>query len=460
MDEKQRNRVLLVLFMGVLMGALDIAIVGPALPAIQTEYGVDTRGLAWIFNIYVLFALIGTPLMAKLSDRFGRRGIYILAISLFGAGSILIAAAADYRLLLVGRAIQATGAGGIFPVAAAVIGDTFPQDKRGSALGLVGAVFGLAFLIGPLLAGVLLRYASWHWLFLINIPIAILLAAAAARLLPSTRAANPRGFDVAGMLLLSTLLAALAFAITGLDPGRSLLGLTTPAIGGALLAALVLLPVFWSVEKRAADPMVAPALLRSKQMRIAGLLAIGTGVTESGTVFVPALAVAGLGMTEYQASFWMMPAVIAMMVGSPLAGRLLDRMGSQIVVQAGLLLTTLGILIFGLAGAVFTWFVVAQVLAGLGLAALLGAPLRYVVLNEAAPDQRGAAQGLLTVVLSVGQLLGAAIVGAIAASRGSTAHGYQQAFLVVSGIMALTFLVGFGLKSRAAEKLAAGAAVS
>jgi EmrB/QacA subfamily drug resistance transporter len=460
MDEKQRNRVLLVLFMGVLMGALDIAIVGPALPAIQTEYGVDTRGLAWIFNIYVLFALVGTPLMAKLSGRFGRRGIYILAVSLFGAGSILIAAAADYRLLLVGRAIQATGAGGIFPVAAAVIGDTFPQDKRGSALGLVGAVFGLAFLIGPLLAGVLLRYASWHWLFLINIPIAIILAAAAARLLPSTRAATPRRFDVAGMLLLSILLAALAFAITGLDPGRPLLGLTTPASSGALLTAILLLPVFWSVEKRAADPVVAPVLLRSKQMRVAGMLAIGTGVTESGTVFVPALAVAGLGMTEYQASFWMMPAVIAMMVGSPLAGRLLDRMGSRIIVQAGLFLTTLGILIFGLAGTVFIWFVVAQVLAGLGLAALLGAPLRYVVLNEATPDQRGAAQGLLTVVLSVGQLLGAAIVGAIAASRGSNAHGYQQAFLVVSGIMALTFLVGFGLKSRVAEKLAAGAAVS
>ena len=457
MDEKQRNRVLLVLFMGVLMGALDIAIVGPALPAIQAEYGVDTRGLAWIFNIYVLFALVGTPLMAKLSDRFGRRAIYILAVLLFGAGSILIAFASDYGLLILGRAIQATGAGGIFPVAAAVIGDTFPQEKRGGALGLIGAVFGLAFLVGPLLAGVLLKYATWHWLFLINIPIALLLILAAARLLPATRPDQPRPFDLAGMTLLSVVLAALAFAITGLDPGQRLLGLTDPAVGGALLAAFLLLPLFWSVEKKAHDPVVAPELLRSKQMRVAGVLAVGTGVTESGTVFVPALAVAGLGMTEYQASFWMMPAVIALMIGSPLAGRLLDRLGSRIVVQAGLLLTTLGILVFGLAGNVFAWFIVGQVLSGLGLASLLGAPLRYVVLNEATPAQRGVAQGLLTVVLSVGQLVGAALVGAIAASRGSGAAGYQQGFLVVSAIMALTFLVGFGLKSRAAEKLTADA---
>lgn len=455
MDEKRRNQVLLVLFTGVLMGALDIAIVGPALPAIQAEYTVDTRGLAWIFNVYVLFALIGTPLMAKLSDRFGRRNVYILAILLFGAGSILIAAASDYALLLVGRAIQATGAGGIFPVAAAVIGDTFPKEKRGSALGLIGAVFGLAFLIGPLLAGVLLKYASWRWLFLINIPIAVLLSLAAARLLPASRPAQPRPFDVTGMLLLSLLLAALAFGITGLDPRREALGLSDPVIGAAFVVALVLLPFFWSVERRAADPVVAPELLRSRQMRVAGVLAVGTGVTESGTVFVPALAVAGLGMTAYQASFWMLPSVFALMVGSPLAGRLLDRLGSKAVVLGGLLCTTIGLLLFGTLSTTLAWFVTAQLFAGLGLSALLGAPLRYVVLNEAGPEQRGVAQGLLTVVLSVGQLMGAALVGAIAASKGNGAAGYQQAFLVVSAIMSLTFLAGFGLKSRAAEKPAA-----
>ena len=146
MHERQRNTVLAVLFLGVLMGALDIAIVGPALPVIGAEFGLDSRGLSWVFTLYVLGNLIGTPLMAKLSDRFGRRNVYMLDVGLFAAGSLVVALShgtGAFWLLLAGRAIQGLGAGGIFPVASAVIGDTFPPEKRGSALGLIGAVFGL-----------------------------------------------------------------------------------------------------------------------------------------------------------------------------------------------------------------------------------------------------------------------------------------------------------------------------
>ncbi|MCB0025449.1 MAG: MFS transporter, partial [Caldilinea sp.] len=155
-----RNKVLWILFFGVLMAALDIAIVGPALPAIQQSFGVDERALPWVFNIYVLMNLIGTPLMAKLSDRYGRRLIYVIDIALFAAGSLTVMLAPAFSFVLIGRAIQGLGAGGIFPVASAVIGDTFPPEKRGSALGLIGAVFGLAFIVGPVIGGLLLML-SW-----------------------------------------------------------------------------------------------------------------------------------------------------------------------------------------------------------------------------------------------------------------------------------------------------------
>jgi EmrB/QacA subfamily drug resistance transporter len=460
MDPKQRNTVLILLFVGVLMGALDIAIVGPALPAIQMEFAVGTREMAWVFNIYVLFCLISTPLMAKLSDRFGRRDIYILDVALFGAGSLIVALATNYPMMIVGRAVQAIGAGGILPVAAAVIGDTFPADKRGGALGLIGAVFGLAFLVGPPLAGVILKYASWHWLFLINLPIALLLVIGAWRLLPTTRPAERQPFDIPGVLLLSVLLGALAYGITELDESRSLMGVLDPGIGGPLLLSLVLAPVFWGVEKRAADPVMQPRLFRSTQMNVAGLVAIGTGMAETSGVFLPALAVAALGMTVHDASFFMLWTVVALMVGSPLAGRLLDRIGSKIVVQAGLVLTALGFFCFALAAASRTAFIVGQLLSGVGLAALLGAPLRYVVLTEAGPDQRAAGQGLLTVVLSIGQLTGAALVGAIAASNGAGPEGYQRGFLAIGVIMVVMVVIAFGLKNRAAERATAGAAAS
>jgi MFS family permease len=219
MNDKTRNRILLVLFLGVLMGALDIAIVAPALPSIQNFFGVGDRALAWTFTIYVLFNLIGTPLMAKLSDMFGRRSIYILDVTLFALGSLIVSFAPSnlFAVLLAGRALQGFGAGGIFPVASAVIGDTFPPEKRGGALGLIGAVFGLAFLVGPILGGIILSFTGWQWLFLINLPIAAVVIFMGMKLLPTTRPATRRPFDLPGMLTLGITLGSLAFGLNQID---------------------------------------------------------------------------------------------------------------------------------------------------------------------------------------------------------------------------------------------------
>lgn len=141
-DERRRNQILGLLFVGVLMAALDIAIVGPALPAIQRVFGVDERALSWVFSIYVLGNLVGTPTIAALSDRFGRRALYVVSLSGFALGSLLVAIAPSFPMLLLGRLVQGVSAGGVIPVASAVIGDTFPPERRGSALGLIGAVFG------------------------------------------------------------------------------------------------------------------------------------------------------------------------------------------------------------------------------------------------------------------------------------------------------------------------------
>jgi len=149
---KTTTPILILLFVGVLMGALDISIVGPAIPSIEKALHVGARDLSWIFSIYVLFNLVGISLMAKMSDAYGRRWIYILAVAIFGIGSLVVSLSHDTIMLLVGRAIQGFGASGIFPVASATIGDVFPVEKRGRALGLIGAVFGIAFILGPFIA--------------------------------------------------------------------------------------------------------------------------------------------------------------------------------------------------------------------------------------------------------------------------------------------------------------------
>ncbi len=456
MNQPNLRPLLLILLVGVLMGALDLAIIGPALPAIQADFGIDARSMAWIFSVYVLFQLVGTPLMAKLSDLYGRRSIYVLNLALFGLGSLILVMAPSFGILLVGRAIQGLGAGGIFPVASAVIGDTFPPEKRGQTLGLLGAVFGIAFLLGPILGGILLRF-SWHWLFLINLPIVMVLIWQALRLLPGSGAAERKPFDATGALLLSVVLGSVAIVLTELDSSNVVASLVSLPVAPFAVLSVVLAPVFWRVERKAVDPIVPPRLLDSLQMRLTGAIAIGTGTLEAGTAFFPALAVAALGVTDYNASLLMLPSVLATTIGAPLVGRLLNALGSRLIVQTGLACVAIGALMYALADLTITLFIVGGIIGGLGFSALLGAPLRYIVLNESSPADRGSAQGLLTVFLSVGQLSGAAIIGGVAASRGGGTKGYQLALLILGGLTAILAVAGFGLKSRDDERASAAA---
>lgn len=450
-DNRARNRVLLVLFIGVLMGALDIAIVAPALPALQAYFNVGDRLLTWTFTIYVLFNLIGTPLMAKLSDIYGRRAIYVLDVALFALGSLIVALSPNFTIVLLGRGLQGLGAGGIFPVASAVIGDTFPPEKRGSALGLIGAVFGLAFLLGPIIGGILLALAGWRSLFLINLPIALIVVVLSLALLPATRPEQRRAFDWAGMLVLGLLLAALALGINQLDTARFVASLATPNVWAPLLLTLVLIPVFVTIERRAADPVLRLSILGSRQAGLAAALSAGAGLGEAGMVFMPQLAVAALALGKSQASYMLMPVVLAMTVGSPLAGRFLDRLGSKLVVLAGAALLTVGMVALGFLNSSLGWFIVSGVVIGLGLSALLGAPVRYIMLNEAPAADRAAAQGAITLFTSIGQLLSSALVGAVAASRGGGVAGYSTAFLAVGAVSLLLTVAAFGLKDRRAE---------
>jgi EmrB/QacA subfamily drug resistance transporter len=441
--------VLTVLFLGVLMGALDIAIVGPALPALRAHFGVDDRAGAWIFTLYVFLNLLGAPVLSKLSDRLGRRPVYLLSVTIFTAGSALAAAAPSFWLLLLGRALQGFGAGGIFPVASAVVGDTFPEERRGFALGMIGAVFGLAFIVGPIV-GALLLQIGWQWIFLVNLPLAALVIALGWLVLPDTRSAERRPFDALGLLLLTLLLGGLTVGASNLDAARLGASLASLQVWPFLLLAMLAAPAFWWAEHRAADPLLRPSLLGTRQLNLAHAITAGAGLGEGVIVFLPSLAVAAFGVAESTASYMTLPVVLAMAFGSPLAGRLLDKVGSRAVILGGTLLLAAGMLLLGALGTALWAYYVASVVIGLGLASLLGAPIRYIMLAEAPPEERTAAQGAVTVFTGVGQLLSGALVGAVAASGGGGAGGYMLAYLVCAAIAGVLLLLALGLKGRAA----------
>lgn len=445
------GRILLVLFLGVLMAALDIAIVGPALPALREHYELSERAVSWVFNVFVLCNLLGLPLMARLSDIVGRRRIYAADVTLFAAGSLVVAAAPPFEVLLVGRALQGFGASGIFPVASAVVGDVVRPSRRGRALGILGAVFGLAFIVGPILAGILLM-VGWPWLFLINIPLALFVIVFGMRVLPDAGTAAAGRLDWPGILSLGSMLALFAFGINRIDTAAFLSSLTSAAVAPYLAASALLLPLFVRLEGRAENPLVRLNLFRKRQVAIVAALGIGAGLTEAAFVFMPAMAVQAFGVTKSSASFMLLPLVTAVAVGSPIAGRTLDRAGSRAVVLASTSLLTCGLAVMGLLTLTVATFYSASVLIGLGLSGILGSSLSYILLHESEAAERTVAQGVGTLSISIGQLTGGALIGAVVSSAAAGLGGYQAAFVgiaVVGGALAVTSIF---LKSRDLEK--------
>ena len=231
--------------------------------------------------------------------------------------------------------------GGIFPVAAAVIGDTFPPEKRGSAIGIIGAVFGIAFLIGPFVAGILLIY-SWRYLFFINLPIAAGIIVAGWFLLPAIRSGDPCPIDWGGIISIGGLLTCLTLGITFIDPTNFLASISSPVVWGNFLAVGIIFIIFIYIERRVVDPVLHLSLFSSKQTKIAGTLAWGAAVGEASLVYVPALLVLAYGVSVSTSSFMLLPIIATMSIGAPMAGRSLDRKGSKFVVLAGASIATGG----------------------------------------------------------------------------------------------------------------------
>lgn len=424
------RKLFLTLFLGVLMAALDIAVLGPALPAIRLEFATDTSSVSWLVTLYVLANLMGTPLLGGLSDRWGRGRTYRLAVGLFAVGSLAILLAPNLETLLIARAFQGFGAGGIFPVASAAIGDLVAPEKRGRFLGLIGATFGLAFLVGPPLGSLVLAFADWRWIFGINLPLSALVLWWSWWHLPETQARAPQSMDVGGILLFGSTLVALALAASLWGSGAQ-----APVLMACLTGACVALAGLVLVERRASNPFLSPSLLTDRAILIPLLLGMGAGLGEVGVTFLPDYAVEVLGASPSRAGFLLISLVLGLTIGSPLAGRLTDRFGARPVLVAGSLFQVAGLAVFALDSTptVATWTLGGPLL-GLGLAALLGGPLRYALIQAAPEGSRTSAQALLSLSHSVGQIGTSALLGTLAgmALAGVPGSGLRRAMAIAA----------------------------
>jgi EmrB/QacA subfamily drug resistance transporter len=449
MNSKSNNQVLTLLFIGVLMAALDISIVGPAIPSIEKTISMNQRDLSWIFSIYVLFNLVGISLMAKLSDFYGRRLIYLLSAAVFGIGSLIVASSQDITILLIGRGIQGFGASGIFPVAAAVIGDLFPVERRGRALGILGAVFAIAFIIGPFIAGFMLKYFNWNILFLVNIPVVLLLILWGYFILPSKKSEQKMKFDFTGVIMMGIILAAFSLGVNSIQTDNFADSITSFPVLSLFLLAGILTPILIILEKTTEVPLLDIRLFNSRQVLLVGFIAVGLGLFQSSIVFLPKLAVKLFDVEPYRASFMLLPVVIAAAIGSPIGGRLVDKIGSRIIIFTGLLIATIALFLLSVVFKNVIYFYCAEGLLGLGLA--IRASLSYIMLNEVTVKERASTQAVLLIFISIGQLTGSALIGAMTSAADKGVAGFGYAFLVM-GILSLALvIISFFLKGRKKE---------
>ena len=438
--------ILILFLIGVFMGSLDTGIIGPVLPSIEQSFNLTSRESSWIFTLFVISFMIGSPVMAKFSDFYGRKKIFIMDVILFGIGSCLIAFSFNIESIFLGRIVQGFGCGGIFPVAGAFIGDAFPLNERGKALGIIGSVFGISAIGGPLVGAALIPF-GWNWCFTINIPISIFIVAFALYILPDAENQRKLKIDYLGIAVLSLLAILLSYGLNQIDSSSFISSLTSLNVAPFLIAFIVLIPVFLKVEKKAEESIVPIHMLKNKEITIACIETLCYGIIYSSVIFIPSLVILSMGLSDQLASLMLIPILGANAVAAPILGRFLDSTGSRKLMMIGTLMMTAGLIAIAIYPNNLIFFVIAGCLIGVGMVTIIGAPLRYIVLSEAKPQERGAGQAIVNMLSSAGQLIGGALIGGVIASF-SGILGYKVSLILAAIVGFIAFLFTFKLKGR------------
>ena len=415
--------------MGIFMGAIDTGIITPARTVIQGQLGVDDQTGIWMITIYTLAYAAAIPVMGKLADRNGRKNVYLVSIALFGIGSLLCGLSQDvgsFEMLIASRALQAIGGGGILPIATADIGTAVPREKRGMALGLVGAVYGVANVFGASAGSLVLDIAgaqNWQWVFYINVPISLAIMALGWRYLPNRRADEVAPIDVAGSFLLVAMILSLLWGVRNLDFFDFGASITSVQVWPWLLLVLLLLPVFVLVERRASDPVLNLGYFTDRGIALTLLLSLLSGVILMGVVFVPQFAENALRMPAGSGGYLVIVLGLASGVGAPLSGRLTDTWGPRAVLGLGAAISLIAALV------IIAWaipqpstpsVIVSLILIGLGLGFIVGSPLNYMMLERTPESESSSALGTLSLVRAIGTTLAPAIMVGFLANAGTT----------------------------------------
>lgn len=455
---KQRWWALMVLCLGVLMIVLDTTIVNVALPSIREDLHFTETSLVWVVNAYMLtfggFLLLG----GRLGDLLGHRRMFLAGLVLFTVASLACGLARGQGLLIAARAAQGLGGAVVSAVSLSLIMNLFTEaGERARAMGVYGFVCAGGGSLGVLLGGLLTSTLSWHWIFLVNIPIGVAVYALCLRLLPAARGAAGGGkLDVAGAL---TVTASLMLAVYAVVNGNEA-GWTSAQSLGLLGAAALLMALFLAIEARVAEPLMPLALFRLRNVATANVVGVLWAAGMFAWFFVSALYMQlVLGYDAMQVGLAFLPANLIMAAFSlGLSAKLVMRFGIRGPLATGLLLAALGLALF--ARAPVDGHFAADVLPGmllLGLGAGIAFnPMLLAAMSDVEPSQSGLASGVVNTAFMMGGALGLAVLASLAAARTAALAGAGAApVAALAGGYRVTFLAGAVIAAVAAALAAA-----
>jgi EmrB/QacA subfamily drug resistance transporter len=415
-DPRTRTQIVAAVLLGLFLAALDQTVVGTALPKIVTDlHGNDIY--TWAFTSYILTATISGPIYGKLSDLFGRRPILLFAVSVFLIGSLLSGLSQEMWQFVAFRGIQGLGAGALFPVALAVIGDMFDASERGKYQGLVGAIFGLSSVIGPAIGGIITDTVGWHWVFFVNLPLGAIVFTVIWRALPTFRPAGERPkIDYLGASVLAAALVPLLIGLTNKQSGNW----GDPAVGGLIVLGLAIAAVFVFVESRASEPLVPLSLFRNQSFTISVIAMFAASMAFfAPIVFLPRWFQVVGGSSATQSGYQLLALLGGLIISAMGSGQIVARTGRYKLLAVGAAVT-LGVGLFLLSNLradtplpiLFVWMFIT----GLGVGPMFSI-FTLVVQGAVAPRQIGTATSSLTLFQQLGGSVGLAVAGTIFGSR-------------------------------------------